>query len=323
MKSRMAHSVLIGEPLNNERGIALLLTLVVLVLLTAVIVEFDYGAKVNLITAGNFRDDIQSTYLAKSGVTAARAVLKDDAVHHPQSDDLTEFWARPFPPYPVGEGFVSVEITDEAGKIDLNRLGDTHHSQVVTDTQDILKRLLSVLEIEPNDINPIVDAIKNWVDPDVSHTCLEDVYYQRQDPPYRCKKQPMDSLSELLLVKGVTPEIYRKIRPHLTTVSVLAKPINVNTASGPVLQALDGNISADTAICIQDRRPYQNSSMTDFFGCAAATQCKDATSICSRQIGVQSNFFSVKAHATMHETEKVVTALIDRSHNQIISWQME
>ncbi|MBI3812413.1 MAG: hypothetical protein HY283_09460, partial [Nitrospirae bacterium] len=50
----MARNVLIGEPLNNEQGIALLLALVVLVLLTAVIVEFDYGAKVNLITAGNF-----------------------------------------------------------------------------------------------------------------------------------------------------------------------------------------------------------------------------------------------------------------------------
>ena len=69
-------------PLHNQRGIALLLTLVILVLLVVLIVEFDYGTKINLITAGNFRDDVRATYLAKSGVAAAQAVLKDDAKNH-------------------------------------------------------------------------------------------------------------------------------------------------------------------------------------------------------------------------------------------------
>ncbi|HEY5595495.1 MAG TPA: hypothetical protein VIL61_10145, partial [Nitrospiria bacterium] len=114
IKSRPAGAIFIGEPFNNERGIALLLTLVVLVLLTAVIVEFDYGAKVNLITAGNFRDEIQATYLAKAGATAARAALKDDIKQAAGSnyDGLDELWAQPVS-LPVGEGFVSGEITDE------------------------------------------------------------------------------------------------------------------------------------------------------------------------------------------------------------------
>jgi len=319
-KTKSRTTCRIGGPLGDQRGIALLLTLVVLVLLTAVIVEFDYGAKVNLITAGNFRDDIQATYLAKSGVAAARAVLKDDAIHSRQSDDLTEFWARPFPPYPVGEGFVSVEITDEAGKINVNRLGDKT-PQARDDVEKMLKRLLLVLEIEPELVNPIVEAMKNWVDPDISHDCYEDAYYQRQDPPYRCKKGPMDSLSELLLVKGMTPEIYRKIRPYLTTVSMQANPININTADLPVLQALSGDtsdINRELAMHIQDQRPY--SAPSDFF--KAAGVCSTGT-VCSRQINVKSNYFTVKSHGIMHETEKVVTALIERDANKIISWQAE
>lgn len=320
MKSHTA--IRIGAPLSNERGIALLLTLVVLVLLTAVIIEFDYGAKVNLITAGNFRDDIQATYLAKSGVAAARAVLKDDAMHHGASDDLNELWARPFPPYPVGEGFVSVEITDEAGKIDINRLG-AQAPNVRQATQQMLKRLLRVLEIEANEIDPIVEAIKNWVDPDVSHNCVEDAYYQRFDPPYRCKKGPMDSLSELLLVKGVTPEIYRKIRPYLTTVSAQNQPpININTADLPVLEALHDDISRDVAICMQGNRPYENIS-DQFFGCGLAKAACTAASSCQGQIGVKSNYFTVKAHGIMHETDKIVTALIQRDVNKIISWWIE
>ncbi|MBI3596602.1 MAG: type II secretion system minor pseudopilin GspK [Nitrospirae bacterium] len=311
-----------GKPFGNERGIALLLTLVILVLLTAVIVEFDYGAKVNLITAGNFRDEVQAIYLAKSGVAAARAALKDDALHHGAYDALTEFWAQPLPAYPVGEGAVSIEIADESGKIDINRLGDKR-SQVREDTGNMLKRLLRVLEVDSGMIEPIVVAMTNWVNP--NSECPEEFYYEQQNPPYHCKKGRMDTLSELLLVRGITPEIYKKIRPYVTTVSAQSSPINVNTAGLPVLEALDDNINADTAACIQDRRPYENSSMSDFYGCATAVAACSVTSPCRRQIGVQSSYFSVKSHGAMYDTEKIITALIQRqgSKTNLLSWQIE
>jgi general secretion pathway protein K len=322
MKSRKVIGNQIGRPFRNERGIALLLTLVILVLLTAIIVEFDYGAKVNLITAGNFRDEVRAIYLAKSGVAGARAALKDDAKHPEQYDALTEFWAQPIPAYPVGDGTVSIEITDESGKIDVNRLGNKT-SAVVTDTHDMLKRLLIVLEVDPGMIDPIVQAIKNCVDPVSTNDCPEEFYYEQQNPPYHCKKGPMDTLSELLLVRGITPEIYNKIRPYVTTVSNLTQPINVNTAGLPVLEALDDNINADTAACIQDRRPY--SSLTDFYGCATAVAACAVTSACRRQIGVQSSYFSVKSRGNMYDTEKTITALIKRQGTKttLISWQIE
>jgi general secretion pathway protein K len=324
MTSRRAVKNWIGKPFGNERGIALLLTLVILVLLTAIIVEFDYGAKVNLITAGNFRDEVRAIYLAKSGVAAARAALKDDAIHHGPSDDLTELWAQPIPAYPVGDGSVSIEITDESGKIDVNRLGSKQSAEI-TATTDMLKRLLRVLEVDPGMIDPIVQSIKNWVDPDSTHDCPEEFYYEQQNPPYHCKKGPMDTLSELLLVRGITPEIYNKIRPYVTTVSSLSHPINVNTAALPVLEALDDNINADTAACIQDRRPYENSSLSDFFGCATAVAACNTGSPCRNEIGVQSSYFSVKSRGDMYDTEKIITALILRqgTKTNLISWQIE
>lgn len=315
---------LFSRPFRNERGIALLLTLVVLALLTAVIVEFDYGAKVNLITAGNFRDEVRAIYLAKSGVAAARAALKDDALHHGSYDALTEFWAQPIPAFPVGEGSVSIQVTDESGKIDLNRLGDKRTLERDA-TGNMLKRLLGVLEVDPGLIEPIYQAIKNWVDPDPTHDCPEDYYYQQQDPPYHCKKGPMVTLSELLSVKGITPEIYKKIRPYVTIVSSQSHPINVNTAGLPVLEALDDNIDADTATCIQDRRPYENTSMSDFFGCATAVTACSVASPCRTQIGVQSSYFSVVSRGSMYDTEKVINALIQRQgiKTHLIYWQME
>jgi general secretion pathway protein K len=308
-------------PFRNERGIALLLTLVILVLLTAIIVEFDYGTKVNLITAGNFRDEVQAIYLAKSGVAAARAALKDDALHHNADDDLTELWAQPIPAYPVGEGTVSIEITDESGKIDINRLGNKS-PQVQNETKALLTRLLIVLELDRNMIDPIVQATQNWVNPDSTSDCPEEYYYEQQNPPYRCKKGPMDTLSELLLVRGITPEIYKKIRPYLTIVSSQIHPININTADLPVLQALSDEITPDTAACIQTGRPYTVVNTSIWTACP--TGCLSDPS-CRNPLGVSSFYFSARSHATMHDTEKIITALIQRQGSKtiLLSWQIE
>ena len=50
---------------SDEKGIALIITLLVVTLLTALIVEFAYSARVNLSAAGNFRDKQKAYYLAK------------------------------------------------------------------------------------------------------------------------------------------------------------------------------------------------------------------------------------------------------------------
>ncbi len=329
VKSRTAEKVRIGELLNNQRGIALLLTLVVLVLLTAVIVEFDHGARINLITAGNFRDGIQATYLAKAGATAARAVLKDDAkrVESAKYDGLDEFWATPFPPYPVGEGFVSVEITDEAGKIDVNRLADGGTGR--DDARAMLRRLFAVLELDADAAETIAQSIEDWVDEndDQGFNGAEDFYYQRLSPPYRCKNGPMDTISELRLVNGVTPEIYRKIRPYLTTVSLKGPNgnglININTADSPVLRTLYNDITVDTATCIQNGRPYTPPINADSLtGCATSCLTDPA---CRRRVDGKSGYFTIQAHGIMHETEKIATAMIKRegTKTSFISWQIE
>ncbi len=79
------------SPLLEERGIAMLIAIIVVVLMVTLIVEFDYGTRVSLTTAGNFRNGVQSMYIAKSGVNAARAILKDDAEKSPFFDATTEF----------------------------------------------------------------------------------------------------------------------------------------------------------------------------------------------------------------------------------------
>ena len=52
----------------------------------------------------------------------------------------------------------------------------------------------------------VADAIVDWLDMDSSPRPYgaEDDYYTALSPPYHCKNGPLDSLEELLLVRGVT-----------------------------------------------------------------------------------------------------------------------
>src|SRR5262249_12987180 len=55
----------------------------------------------------------------------------------------------------------------------------------------------------------VANAILDWIDADdqLRTNGAEDEYYQTLQPPYHCKNAPLDSLEELLLVRGVTPEL--------------------------------------------------------------------------------------------------------------------
>ena len=91
-------------------------------------------------------------------------------------------------------------VIDETGKINLNALlkidstGQAAH--------DILMKLKNMTE-------EVADAIIDWLDADDEQrpNGAESSYYSALDPPYRAKNGPLDSLEELLWVRGVTPQL--------------------------------------------------------------------------------------------------------------------
>ena len=108
------------------------------------------------------------------------------------ADDPTDF-----------EDLVRFGITDEASKLNINVASDT---QLLALVQRALGN-----ETEQADPKEIVDAIIDWRDAD--HTPrgeagdTEGIYYRLLPKPYRVKNAPFDTVEELLLVKGVTPEL--------------------------------------------------------------------------------------------------------------------
>jgi general secretion pathway protein K len=64
-----------ARPRKSERGAALLVVMVAVAVLTALAVDLAYDTRVSLRIAGNARDELRATYLARSGVALSRLVL--------------------------------------------------------------------------------------------------------------------------------------------------------------------------------------------------------------------------------------------------------
>src|SRR5688572_9618663 len=92
----------------DERGVALLLALLVLALLVALILEFDSDARREYRDAAAFRDNFKATVLTRAAVQAARAVLQQDHLRDRQTgqayDSTTDLWAFPIEKYAIGDG---------------------------------------------------------------------------------------------------------------------------------------------------------------------------------------------------------------------------
>src|SRR5205085_6542254 len=103
---------------------------------------------------------------------------------------------------PTSAGSVPLKygMTDESGKINVNAL------LALDSTGKVLHDALMKL---PNMTDDIAWSIVDWIDSndEQSPGGAEDEYYMQQNPPYHCKNGPLDSVEELLLVKGVTPAL--------------------------------------------------------------------------------------------------------------------
>jgi type II secretory pathway component PulK len=206
---------------ERRRGIVLLAVLMVLVLLTLAAYQYAELMLAEYKAADSYRRSMQARAFAESGVHYTAALLANPgSMTNPldssdlfsgvlvHTDDNPKFQGRfaiiaPLDPDDPnagsGQGY-RFGMTDEAGKLNLNALLTLDSSGKVM--HDMLMTL-------PNMTEDIVNAIIDWIDPDETPSAngAENSYYSTLSTPYRCKNGPLDSLEELLLVRGVTPQL--------------------------------------------------------------------------------------------------------------------
>lgn len=278
---------------QEKGGIAMIIVMVVIFALGMLAAGFSYSMRVETRLAQQANYDADFEWLGRSGVELARCVLveqfKSRSAMGTAVDALNQKWAGgtgggtnilpeiSLEHFEFGNATLSIKIVDAERKFNINRAAPA------TLLPEILNRAMIYMGVDASEASIIVDSIQDWIDRDdderISGT--ESNFYLQQDPPYAAKNGPIDDLTELLLVRGIreNPAIFwgsrsANINPNtfmnrgvgfrreiieypvglndlFTTISM--GRVNVNTASGDVLQMILGDTNA-VSIILQRRQ---------------------------------------------------------------------
>ena len=332
------------QPLGDNRGIALLMTLAFTSLAVTVALETNRQARFSIDVCAVRQYRAAAAQMAAGGVHAAMAVLLEDH-YNSETDHLKEVWSDPdrlagrMAAIAFDEGRVAVTIEDESARIQVNALVDFPAGrQFVPAQQQLMERLIAErheslgAETDGTTAVDIVNAIKDWLDSgdDDAITGLngaENDYYQSRQPPYRCPNRPIQHISELARIKGISAALLdgEPEQPGLAACltvygagAEVDKPfhfpglINLNTVSPRVLQALlpvESQDFADLIVAYRDVAAPLLLATTDWYrqapGPADAILDPD-------QITFASDLFRIQAVAERHNVKRSVTAVIRR-----------
>jgi|GEM_PF-5743289 len=118
-RNRFFHRRIVGVRMTegNEKGVVLILTLAIVLILAVLVMEFRYLATIELQSATSFGEEIKAAYLAKAGISYGINMLRHD---DNDFDSLSEEWAKtaelPYQ-FSLGEGMVEFSIIDEDSKL--------------------------------------------------------------------------------------------------------------------------------------------------------------------------------------------------------------
>jgi general secretion pathway protein K len=273
--SRITHHASPTPP-NSQSAIALVIVMIAIFVLTMLAAGFAYSMKVETKLALNANNETELEWLGRSGVEYARWILAQQlTIPQEPYDALNQVWAggqggigtsntalvNVQNPVHLGNGSFTWKIIDLERKVNINTADDR-----------ILQQALNLMGVDAGDTAPVIGSILNWTAFGNNTRHLQGADnndYQGMDPPYSLKAGPIDDISELLLIRGVTSDLYwgaastnhtpasfQSSRDHhfgfqdqraifgaglvdlFTPVS--AGKININTASAEVLQLIPG-----------------------------------------------------------------------------------
>lgn len=256
-----------GELRSDQSGVVIITVLWVLVVLSLFAFSLGQGARIDLLLAKNFVGKVKSRYLAMAGVEYAIEQIHADSMDEESSkyDSLVWCGVRPnaersaqdmFQQHTVGDGYFEISYLrptgDSDGPVRVFGLQDEERRlNINTLTKNnfrILSALLMELGFDEDQALTVTHAIIDWKDPDDilndPEYGAEREYYEGLDPPYRPKNMPYESLEELLLVRGVTPEIFERLKAHVTLYPFGGElRINFETATELMLRSLAIGVS--------------------------------------------------------------------------------
>jgi general secretion pathway protein K len=342
---------------SDSRGIALIMVMVAVFVLGILAGGFAYSMRVEMRLAQNHNSEDELEWLGRSGVELASYVVAQQlTIPNERYDALNQKWAGgigvtnealadiELENVQFGSGTFSVKIIDQERFFNIN----------VAD-QVILRQAMTLIGVDAAESQAIIDSILDWIDVDDAKRLsgAENNYYLGLPSRYYAKNGPIDDLTELMLVKDITPEMYwGPAGTNYATTASIAPPakvqssrlhrgetldyqvglkdlftpisgrlVNINTASAAVLQLIP-NIDSNIAQAIIQTRAGPdgiegNEDDTPFRNVGELINVpgfdRSLVSQLGRYFSVQSATYEVHVTARIGNYEKTYVSVIRRN----------
>lgn len=311
---------------SKQQGAVLILALLIVALVTGLGIKFAGDYQLGLARAEGRWNGAQARAYSFSAEGAAVKILSQDATAY---DSLDEAWAQEMP-IEVDGGTLLIGVKPANSQFNLNSLLDaakpldpnlspmdpTRYSS----TQRMFIRLLQLfpeMVRGPDEAAGILEAVVDWMDSDDNtsgSTGAETSYYLGLPDPYMPANVGFRSIEELQLVRGITPDLMRALRPYITVINS-DSGMNSNTVDPLIYRCI--NISSDlkpldeaVASKLQPQMgPYKDKAEFD----AAVSKLLNAAGGLDIEIfSVSTNFFWLQTQADIGEQRRTARSLIKR-----------
>ena len=230
---------------GRQKGVALVLVLWILLLVTISTGAYTLAARMDQLEAHTVLSSTQARLAAEAGINLAVLSLRDPDELNRMIPDGRSYFAS-------FEGIeVEVQVTDERGKLNIN-----------TATEDILVNLLTANGLDLTDAELLAASIADWIDQDDIERAngAELPSYEAAGLSIGPANRPFAMVEELLQVLGMSWDLYNVMATGLTVYSDAATP---DAAYAPVeaLMALPDMNEAEARNLVQER--HSQESLTD------------------------------------------------------------
>ena len=199
---------------DPRSGSALLIVLGVMAILSVLVAGFGRGLRADLRASDGFYQEARNGQLALSALAAAKIeLLKAGAsmyanssgqVYFVTQDESYESEIADLSLYrqgvPLGRGKLAYRFLIKPYALDINDLSAAAWARLFE----------TACGLEEGDVrSALVDSILDWTDADSVQRAYgaEEDFYLALDPPRHCRNAPFETVEELLLVNGMTPEL--------------------------------------------------------------------------------------------------------------------
>lgn len=342
---------LVSRPVANpvkKRGSILVIALWSFCLLTTFAVSLGYGVRQKIMLAQRLDERDKLHFIAEAGVKKGIAELKkkeEERSYHALNDNWSSNISA-FKEINIAEGKFNIcynyidersgfletryGIVDEERKININKA-----------PRAVLKRLFQIiLDFDKIEAQALAASIVDWRDNDselsIPLGSAEDPYYRNLKYPHEAKDAEFEVLEEVLLVRGMTEDIFERMRDYLTIYG--DGKININTASKEILLALGLNEDVvDKILSFRCGEDEIEATADDNVFCTSADIVPKLSQFChmseseiaqisgvvsDKNLVTNSNSFTIKSIARLNnkKDKTQVLCVVDRS-GKILYWQ--